>query len=34
MARKKAVKRKSKQVYLFIVEGCTETNYLKLFSKL
>jgi len=34
MARKKAVKRKSKQVYLFIVEGCTETNYLKLLKRL
>ncbi|ETR73630.1 MAG: hypothetical protein OMM_00806 [Candidatus Magnetoglobus multicellularis str. Araruama] len=34
MARKKAIKRKSKQVYLFIVEGCTETNYLKLLKRL
>ena len=34
MARKKTIKRKSKQVFLFIVEGCTETNYINLLKRL
>lgn len=34
MARKKRVARQSKKVFLFIVEGCTEKNYLGLLKLL
>jgi hypothetical protein len=34
MARKKPAKRKSKKVFLFIVEGCTEENYIKLLKRI
>lgn len=34
MGRKKAPRRKSKKIYLFIVEGCTEENYIKRLKQL
>lgn len=34
MARQQRIQRELKEVYCFIVEGCTEENYLKLLKKL